>query len=520
MRHDPVRPSQGSDVARAAGTPLALDGAEALPGAGARVNRSPSSDAISSTRPATRRDSTAGFAGIRLPASFDPRQLLAELHALPIACSYERPDRDLVLVAVGEAGRVEGSADDGAQSVRSQIEMLLDASGSTDRAIETPELRPRLLGGFAFRDDRVPQAPWEGFPSGLLVLPRMLFVRDSGVCGVVLAPGVPRTEAEAVLAALPTSIVRHGTNGHESSAQPRPDGFNGTRPNGAHPGPPRVARDLDRAGWLSAVATVATDVRSGLYEKAVLASIIELEAERPFEVGAALTRLRDDYPHCHLFTMTIDGGTFFGASPELLVERRAGIVTALGLAGSAARSDDPDEDRRLGLRLLGSAKDRIEHEIVVRALREGLSDVTEDLRAPNQPKLQQLRHIQHLATEVEGRARPGVDVLELVARLHPTPAVCGWPTAAARKVIDAHETFDRGWYAGPVGWVDGNGDGEFAVALRSALVRAERAWLFAGAGIMGESRPEDELAEIELKFRPLAGALADAAMHEANTSAT
>ena len=157
--------------------------------------------------------------------------------------------------------------------------------------------------------------------------------------------------------------------------------------------------------------------------------------------------------------------------------------------------------------MLNSVKDRIEHAIVVRALREGLADLATDLRAPNQPVLRRLRNIQHLATEVSADVRPGVDVLDVVERLHPTPAVCGWPAHIARSVIGRYERFDRGWYAGPVGWIDAAGDGEFAVGLRSALVRGARAWLFAGAGIMGDSDPEAELAEIELKFRPLTTAL-------------
>ena len=132
----------------------------------------------------------------------------------------------------------------------------------------------------------------------------------------------------------------------------------------------------------------------------------------------------------------------------------------------------------------------------------GLAPVTSSLRAPNQPQLRRLRNIQHLATEVTGRALPGVDILELLQRLHPTPAVCGWPRDAARKVIAAHEDMDRGWYAGPIGWIDAAGDGEFAVALRCAVVRGTQAWLFAGNGIMGDSDPAAELAEVELKFSP------------------
>jgi isochorismate synthase len=205
--------------------------------------------------------------------------------------------------------------------------------------------------------------------------------------------------------------------------------------------------------------------------------------------------------------VTCGDATFLGASPELLVGVSHRVVRAQGLAGSAPRGASAEADEELGRALLHSAKDRIEHEIVVRALREGLAPLTDDVRAPNQPGLLRLPNIQHLATEVRASARAGTDVLALVERLHPTPAVCGWPTADARRVIAEHERFDRGWYAGPVGWVDAAGDGEFAVALRSALVRGARAWLFAGAGIMGDSQPGDELAEIGLKFRPLTGAL-------------
>jgi isochorismate synthase len=209
--------------------------------------------------------------------------------------------------------------------------------------------------------------------------------------------------------------------------------------------------------------------------------------------------------------MTQGGATFLGASPELLAAFAGGAVSALGLAGSAQRGTTRAEDDAIGKALLESAKDRIEHETVVRAIREALTDATVNLRAPNQPQLRKFRNIQHLSTEISGEALPGIDVLELVDRLHPTPAVCGWPTDAARKVIAAHETMDRGWYAGPIGWIDAAGDGEFAVALRSALVRDTRAWLFAGNGIMGDSDAAAELAEVELKFSPLTEALSGTA---------
>jgi isochorismate synthase len=421
-----------------------------------------------------------GFLRLSLPDSFDHLTLLRDLDANHVVASYEQPDRGLTLIGVGEAARVEVSPGDDPQSVRSAATQLL--GDEPDGAI--PELRPRLLGGFAFDTKRTPSGPWSGFPAGALLLPRLLFVREGGVSGVVVAPGVDPDEVEMLLA--------YGDATERGCAREV-----------------RVAQEVDREHWLTSVAAVASEVRDGQYEKAVLAASREIEADAPMSLGSALERLRHDYSHCHIFTITLSGATFIGASPELLVGLHGGVVSALGLAGSAPRSDDPAEDARLGRALLGSAKNRIEHEIVVRALREGLAPLTSDLQADEEPTLLRLRNIQHLSTDVSARALGGVDILELVGRLHPRPAVCGWPTDIALDVIRRHETFDRGWYAGPVGWMDGAGEGEFAVALRSALVRGSRAWLFAGAGIMGDSDPAAERAEIEWKFTPLSAALAN-----------
>ncbi len=430
-----------------------------------------------------RRGDGGRFLGVRLPDGFNPLVLLDDPTANGVVGSYERPDRALALVAVGEAERVELPGAGGAAAARRDVERLLSPGAESD----APRLRPRLLCGFAFQGDAPPGSPWSGFGGGALLTPRLLFVRDGAISGVVASPDARPAEVAELLARV------------------------AARPPAPPPGQPlQVLRDVDRERWLSSVAAIAAAVRDGLYEKAVLAASRELGGDGAVGVGPALARLRRGYPHCHLFSFTSGEATFLGASPELLVALEAGTVTALGLAGSAGRGATADEDRRLGRALLESAKDRMEHETVVRAIREALSGATSSLRAPNQPRLRRLRNIQHLATEISGRALPGIGVLDLVQRLHPTPAVCGWPTEVAREVIAAHEDFDRGWYAGPIGWVDGEGDGEFAVALRSALVRDTRAWLFAGNGIMGDSDPAAELAEVELKFSPLGEALAGA----------
>lgn len=420
------------------------------------------------------------FQAVALHAAVDPRRLLVDPIAAGVTASYERPDQGLTLVGIGTAARIDVPAGRGPGSVREDVRRLFEVPVEGD----APGLRPRLLGGFRFNPEvSAPGEPWSEFGAGWLTLPSALLVMDGESSGLVLAP-----DADPVAAAASVQrALEWRSPGRVSHL--------------------RVERPIDRARWLASVATIAADVREGAYEKAVLASRQELRGDGPISVGATLDRLRANYPNCHLFTFTQGAATFLGASPELLVRLSDGQVEALGLAGSLRRGETPEEDERLGEQLMSSAKDRIEHETVVRAIRERLAPATDDLQAPNAPRLRRLRNIQHLSTEIRGRVKPGVDVLDLAQRLHPTPAVCGWPTAVARAVITEHEDFDRGWYAGPVGWVDSAGDGEFAVALRSAVVSGDRAWLFAGNGIMGDSQPEVELAEVRLKYRPLSEAL-------------
>lgn len=421
--------------------------------------------------------------GLALPSVFEPRSLLQAPERYGVRASYERPLERLALVAIGEARSVEVRRREGPSASRGAARRALAVRAEVD----APALRPRLLGGFRFNPSPPPAAPWEPFGAGWLLLPRVLAVAEGDARGVVVAPGV---EPESLNAPLTAML-------DPASAPARP----------AEPAGLWERLGVDAVAWCRSVAAIADEVRAGAYEKAVLATSVELEGDRLIDVGRTLARLRDGYPDCHVFTLSAGGSTFLGASPELLVRLRDGRVEALGLAGSIRRGATPEEDESLGRELLGSAKDRIEHETVVRAIRERLAGATDELRAPNVPALRRLPNIQHLATEVTGRARSGVDVLELVRRLHPTPAVCGYPQDVARRVIETHEHFDRGWYAGPVGWVDARGEGEFAVALRSAVVRGPRAWLFAGNGIMGDSDPGLELAEVQLKFRPLAEAL-------------
>jgi len=429
----------------------------------------------------TRDRSLSEFASIELPATFDPRCLLSGSTADTVVGSYERPDQGFALIGIGEAARIDLAIGETPTAARARVRALFEGAPHDSHSV----LRPRLLGGFRFAPDQAPRTPWERFGAGSLVLPQMLFVLKGGVSGVVLAPGTSATEALRLI----ERVV--------------------DEPDGALPArdPLRSARSIDENAWRDNVRAMAIGIREGAYEKAVLATSIELERDGDLPLGETLAQLRADYPDCHVVSFSAGDATLICASPELLISLEGGHACTLGLAASQRRGENPAEDRALGRELLADAKSREEHAVVVREIVERLEDATDGLTVDDEPSVRRFRNIQHLATRIAGDAREGVDILELVERLHPTPAVCGRPRDVARRVIAEHEDFDRGWYAGPVGWLDANGDGEFAVALRAALLRGSRAWLFAGNGIMGDSDPQAELEEVTLKMRPLAEAL-------------
>jgi isochorismate synthase len=254
--------------------------------------------------------------------------------------------------------------------------------------------------------------------------------------------------------------------------------------------------------YAEAVREAVDLIGRGRMRKVVLARTIEVTARRALDPKLLAHRLRAVDPAAYTFAAPTDDGVLVGASPELLVSRRGNEVRSNPLAGSAPRSGDPDEDRANADALVGSAKDREEHAIVVDAVAETLRPFCAELTWDPEPILRETPNVWHLSTRFRGVLRePAPTALDLVAALHPTPAVAGEPRKEALDAIDELEPFERGRYAGPVGWVDADGDGEWAIALRCAELRGDRAVLYAGAGIVAGSDPLLELDETERKFR-------------------
>jgi isochorismate synthase len=260
--------------------------------------------------------------------------------------------------------------------------------------------------------------------------------------------------------------------------------------------------------YAGAVQEVVRRIHAGDLRKVVLARTIEVAGDRAFDPRRLAHRLRAVDPHAFSFIAPADGGVLVGASPELLISRQGVEVRANPLAGSAPRSGDRDEDRANAEALVASAKNREEHAIVVDAIAEALQPLCVTVTWDPEPVLLETANVWHLSTRFRGRlAEPAPSALDLALALHPTPAVAGAPTDGALTAIGQLEGFSRGAYAGPVGWVDADGNGVWAIALRCALLSGDRATLYAGAGIVGGSEPMDELDETDRKFRAFLDAL-------------
>lgn len=347
--------------------------------------------------------------------------------------------------------------------------------------------------------------------------------RGSGLVALLAGTFDPGSAVESTLVVPEVVVGRRGAVGWvtvaapEGAALPEPV----VPPPVALADPPRVRElgvGVDEVGWLDRVAKAIGRIRAGELAKVVLARDVHVWAEDGFDPRALARRLAGRFPTCHTFC--VEG--LVGASPELLISRDGPAVASRVLAGTVGRDPDPATDAARLAQLRDSAKDRGEHDHGVASARAALAPVCAELAVDAQPWLLELANVAHLATDLRGRladtAAPGSgdpagggcgwpDALSLVDRLHPTAAVCGTPTATALAALRELESLDRARYAGPVGWVDARGDGEVALALRCAEVDARSARLFAGAGIVADSRPEAELEETRVKLEAMRTAI-------------
>lgn len=387
---------------------------------------------------------------------------------------WSQPDQQLTFAAVGSARVIEASPGHrfaALARVRRELFEELDID-----SLEAHNM-PRLVGGFAFAETTSAHGPpWDAFGIGRLVLPEVLVLSDGhGVRAITIGD-------VDLSAAIDTSARQ--TTDHQ------------------------VPQDLDTTScpaYLDLVERSLQAIGEGMFDKVVSARVLSFPAN--VDCGLVLDNLRSSFPDCATFAIGAGEDTFVGASPERLLKvSEDGIATA-ALAGSKPRGANDQADVALAMELFQSQKERAEHAYVVDAIVDGLASLGLEVEVPTQPEVLQLRSIQHLYTPISVvDSGPDLDAVEVVGSLHPTPAVAG-SNKAAVSWIDENEGIDRGWYAGPVGWVDLAGNAEFRVALRSGLIAQGSVHLFAGCGIVEGSEPQTELDETVTKLRPMLNAL-------------
>jgi menaquinone-specific isochorismate synthase len=428
----------------------------------------------------------------RLAFAPDPIAFLAASSAaLGSGTLWQEPTTGLAFAGGGSAWEVGATGSGRFAQVSAAIRNLHSGLVRDDGSVFP------CLGGFAFAENGDGPPRWRDFPGAKVVIPQVLIQNDGHEALLRVTVEVePRSSPGDVEQQIDDLVLRaRGWIQVPLSIEaPQTDIRAETFPN--------------RNAWESSVAAAVALIRQAALDKVVLAREERLLTESPFSPISTLARLRRFDGTATLFAMQSGGAWFLGASPERLVRLRDNQVDVTCLAGSIGMGHDDEERRHLADLLLGSKKDREEHEIVVRSTMSALAEVCEDVtRLAGTPRVVTARSVQHLETPVSARMCDAGSVLDLVERLHPTPAVGGYPTDRALSVMRELEEIDRGWYAGPFGWTDLDGSGEFVVAIRSALLSSRTASLFAGSGIVADSVPQAEYEETCLKLSPMLSAL-------------
>jgi menaquinone-specific isochorismate synthase len=424
---------------------------------------------------------------------------------------WEEPDRGFALAGLGVAHEaVSRGRQRFAEVARECLQVGRDAV--VDEPTGLPAgAGPVWLGGFAFAPDGSGSPTWSSLPPASMVLPELSLCRSGDATFLTLNALVggsasagyagtdgdgTRGDAAAVAEALEARLA-----GLRDEPLPLLD---------PHPTASATIRSARPPREFEAAVEAATGrIEAGEMSKVVLAREVIVEAASAHDTAALFGAMREQFPSCFCFCCGTPEAAFVGASPELLVRRAGASVSTVALAGSTRRSSDPAVDDHLGEQLLRSDKNRREQRIVAERIVRALRPHAVWVEAAAEPEIAKVANIQHLATPVIAQLAEPHSAIELAGMLHPTPAVGGEPWPPAERTIAELEGMDRGWYAAPVGWMDATEDGEFCVALRSALIRDREAHLFAGVGVVAGSDPAAELAETEVKLQALLPFLAE-----------
>ncbi|MBC8213760.1 MAG: isochorismate synthase [Candidatus Marinimicrobia bacterium] len=407
---------------------------------------------------------------------------------------WEQPSKKFAIAGLGSAVEID---------INSEIS-LLDANKTITEIFDNSVIigeegyaEPMFIGGQSFDVNCKSSGIWKNFPRGRFILPECIAVQNNSSTFLIVSQLIKETDDPNKIKNEFTKTCIHYQNRLPVTLPPIQ----------------RISVDKfkdipDRVSYRNTILEILDNIQPGKVEKVVISRSHQVLIEKEFSCISPIQVLRNAYPNCTTFLFSFPNeGVFFGSTPERLIMKNGSNIQTDALAGTVARGANMEEDRLLTKTLLDSHKESEEHQFVIELIREKLETISSDLSIPDVPQIQKLKNVQHLLTPITGQLDNGKNVLDLVEYLHPTPAVAGTPTEKALEIIKKSEQYDRGWYSGPVGWIDKNGDGEFCVALRSAMVNHKEAQVFAGGGIVSESVPDKEWEETELKLLPIISAL-------------
>ncbi|MFD1030317.1 isochorismate synthase [Metaplanococcus flavidus] len=404
---------------------------------------------------------------------------------------WQNPEKTFTLVGLGHAhvltiSNHQGRFEEVKRNWQSLCKQIVN---------EEPSVEPILFGGFSFDPLNKANTLWNKFPESYFAVPTFQLVIKSDRAYVSIHLITKEEDTFQAFESLRKERDKliHAAQVSEPIAYKKPVVTG--------------REELKKTSYLSSIEKVTSIIKAKQADKVVIARVLRLDFDKPLSHSSALYQVSKEQPESFLFGLEADEQFFFGATPERLVKVEDRQALSTCLAGSIPRGKTVEKDTELGNELLNDPKNRSEHQYVVNMISKVFAAHCSGQFVPKKPILMKVRDIQHLYTPVEGELKQGSNLIDLVRDLHPTPALGGEPKQSALSLIRQYEPMNRGFYAAPIGWIDAKGNGEFAVAIRSALMDGKKAYLYAGGGIVEDSTPESEYAETWVKFRPMLRAL-------------
>jgi len=405
---------------------------------------------------------------------------------------WKDPSSENILVGIGVCEKIECvGSNNHYKHVQEKWNELLNQA-IIENEFENSGIGPILLGGFSFDPQHEKSTLWNGFSDGYFFVPSMMLSEIEGNQYLTINCLIPREDIENAHYEIESKLHELSSNIVKSPFISENKRINFTELNGQQ--------------WKQTVRNVISRLDSEL-KKVVLAREAKVTFSNTIETEFVLKNLIEQQKNGYIFALESQNKCFLGATPERLVKKEGETVYSACLAGSIPRGRDLEEDQRLEQELLHDSKNRIEHNYVVEMIRNAMELVCEKIVIPSEPQVLKMRDIQHLFTPVSGVVKKSESIFSIIKRLHPTPALGGFPQDKALKIIREEENLDRGLYGSPLGWLDYKGNGEYAVSIRSGVINGKEANIFAGCGIVADSDVDLEFKETAIKFKPMLSAL-------------